>query len=104
MARRYGTLRVDCTLGMLPAQDGKMVDLTLIFIEIGTRVSALAVDAERCAVRVEDAGLQPRAIGYLEGSRRGAQGDAQAVFRIEDVFGVGEAVVLLGVVVHRVGT
>ena len=79
-----------------------MVDLTLIFVEIFTRVGGLTIDREGRTVGIGQSRQLTRSVGNLKIAGRGAQCRAQSVFLVENILDVSEAVILLGVVVQRI--
>ncbi len=73
IARGDRSLHVQSTLRVLPAQNGKVIQFALVFVECIARVGRLSVDRERRAVGVGDARHLTSAIRNLEFTRRTRQ-------------------------------
>ncbi len=95
------SLHIERTLRVLPAQDGKVIQFTLIFIERIAGVAGLTVYAERRTVGVGDARHLVATIRNLKFARGTRQHGAQAVALIENVFQVCKLMILRGVIVVR---
>src|SRR5580698_5570708 len=104
IARRGGGLNVQRALGVLPTRHQEMIQLALTLLEPRAGIGCAAIYFERRPVGVGNARLETCPIRDLELPGGGAQCRTQSILLVENVFQVGEAVILRGVVVDGIRT